>query len=59
MKLYTSIFEGSKVSWQIVPIALGELLGGPDPAGAARAMKAMLEMDKLDIAALRRAYGGR
>ncbi len=47
------------VSWQIVPTALGELLGGPDPAGAGRATKAMLGMDKLDIAALRRAYEGK
>ena len=46
------------VSWQIVPTVLGELLQGPDPAGASRAMQAMLKMGKLDIAALRRAYEG-
>ncbi len=44
------------LSWQIVPTVLGELLGGKDPAGAKRAMEAMLKMDKLDIATLKRAY---
>ena len=46
------------VSWQIVPTVLGELIGGPDPEGASRAMKAMLEMVKLDVDALQRAYDG-
>jgi predicted 3-demethylubiquinone-9 3-methyltransferase (glyoxalase superfamily) len=46
------------VPWQIVPAALPELLGGPDRAGAQRAMQAMLQMVKLDIAGLRRAYEG-
>jgi predicted 3-demethylubiquinone-9 3-methyltransferase (glyoxalase superfamily) len=44
------------LSWQIVPTALGGLIGGPDPAGAKRAMQAMLQMHKLDIATLQRAY---
>jgi predicted 3-demethylubiquinone-9 3-methyltransferase (glyoxalase superfamily) len=44
------------VSWQIVPSALGEVLGGPDPQKAQAAMKAMLGMQKLDIAALKQAY---
>jgi predicted 3-demethylubiquinone-9 3-methyltransferase (glyoxalase superfamily) len=47
------------VSWQIVPSVLPELLGGPDRAGAQRAMAAMLQMVKLDIAGLKRAYEGR
>lgn len=46
------------VSWQIIPAILGKLLGDPDPARAGRAMKAMLGMQKLDIAALRAAADG-
>ncbi len=46
------------VSWQIVPSALGGLLGGPDSAGSQRAMQAMLGMKKLDIAVLQKAYDG-
>jgi predicted 3-demethylubiquinone-9 3-methyltransferase (glyoxalase superfamily) len=41
--------------WQIVPPILPELLSGGDAARAERVMKAMLEMRKLDIAALQRA----
>jgi predicted 3-demethylubiquinone-9 3-methyltransferase (glyoxalase superfamily) len=47
------------VSWQIVPTALGKYLGGPDRAGAQRAMQAMLGMVKLDIEGLRKAYEGK
>jgi predicted 3-demethylubiquinone-9 3-methyltransferase (glyoxalase superfamily) len=43
------------VSWQIVPRILPELLTSKDPAKAQRAMQAMLQMKKLDIAALRKA----
>jgi predicted 3-demethylubiquinone-9 3-methyltransferase (glyoxalase superfamily) len=43
------------VSWQIVPTALAELIGDPDPDKAQQAMKAMLGMRKIDIEALRRA----
>ncbi|MFB7559458.1 VOC family protein [Streptomyces brevispora] len=43
------------VSWQIVPPGLGEALTDPDPDKAARAMKAMLGMKRLDIEALRNA----
>jgi predicted 3-demethylubiquinone-9 3-methyltransferase (glyoxalase superfamily) len=43
------------VSWQIVPNALGELMGDPDPEKANRVTQALLQMKKLDIAALRRA----
>lgn len=47
------------VSWQVVPAALGDLLGGPDAEGSARASAAMLQMGKFDIAALLAAYDGR
>ena len=47
------------MSWQIVPTALVQYLGGPDKAGAQRAMQAMLQMVKLDIAGLKRAYEGK
>ena len=43
------------LSWQIIPTALDELLNDPDPQRSQRAMKAMLQMGKLDIEALRRA----
>lgn len=46
------------VSWQVIPRQLPEMLNGPDRAGAARAMKAMLEMTKIDVAKLREAYEG-
>ncbi|HTB48701.1 MAG TPA: VOC family protein [Verrucomicrobiae bacterium] len=42
--------------WQIIPTALGEMLGDPDPEKSKRARDAMLQMHKIDIAALRRAY---
>ena len=44
------------VSWQIIPAALGKLVGGPDPERSQRAMKAMLAMNKIDIAVLQEAY---
>jgi len=43
------------VSWQIVPAMLDKLLGDKDPAKSERAWEAMLQMDKLDIAALKQA----
>jgi predicted 3-demethylubiquinone-9 3-methyltransferase (glyoxalase superfamily) len=46
------------VPWQIVPTALLKYLGGPDSAGAKRVMQAMLQMVKLDIEGLRKAYEG-
>ena len=47
------------VFWQIVPTVLPKLLGGPDGEGAQRAMAAMLQMTKLDIEGLQRAYQGK
>ena len=41
------------LSWQIIPTALGEMLGDPDPAKAQRAMQAMLQMQKIDIQKLK------
>lgn len=38
------------ISWQIIPSAMGAYLGDPDPARAARAMRAMMTMTKLDLA---------
>ena len=46
------------VSWQVSPRCLGEMIGDPDRARAARATRAMLQMVKLDIAALRAAFDG-
>ena len=44
------------LSWQIIPKALGELLGDKDPQKSQSVMKAMLQMEKIDIARLKEAY---
>ncbi|MGI6454176.1 MAG: VOC family protein [bacterium] len=44
------------VSWQIVPTVLDEMLQSPDGEKSSRVMRAILQMKKIDIAALRRAY---
>ena len=46
------------LSWQIVPAVLMELISDPDPERSRRVMEAMLQMTKLDIAQLTRAYEG-
>jgi predicted 3-demethylubiquinone-9 3-methyltransferase (glyoxalase superfamily) len=46
------------VSWQVVPRGMAEMLKDPASDGAKRAMAAVLQMKKLDIAALRKAYAG-
>jgi predicted 3-demethylubiquinone-9 3-methyltransferase (glyoxalase superfamily) len=46
------------LSWQIVPTVLDEMMGDKDTNKAARVMKAMLKMQKLDIAKLEQAYTG-
>jgi len=44
------------VSWQIVPAELGELLNDPDQERSGRVMQAMLQMKKMDLEVLRKAY---
>jgi predicted 3-demethylubiquinone-9 3-methyltransferase (glyoxalase superfamily) len=44
------------LSWQIIPRQLPELVGGPDPVRAQRALQAMLQMSKIDVKALVDAY---
>jgi predicted 3-demethylubiquinone-9 3-methyltransferase (glyoxalase superfamily) len=44
------------LSWQIVPKQLGELMGGPDPEKSGRVMQAMLQMKKIIVADLQKAY---
>ena len=69
-ELWTKLSEGGEegrcgwlkdkygLSWQIIPSALGELMGDEDPEKANRVMQAMLKMDKIDIKALKQAYEG-
>ncbi|WP_047867495.1 VOC family protein [Nocardiopsis sp. RV163] len=42
-------------SWQVFPAELDDLLADPDPGRAGRAMRAMLEMGRIDLAEIRRA----
>ena len=46
------------LSWQIIPQALSELMGDPDPEKSGRVMQAMLQMTKIDIATLQSAHQG-
>ena len=46
------------IAWQIIPTALGRLIGDPDPARAGRAMQAMFAMRKIVIADLEAAAAG-
>jgi len=46
------------LTWQIIPTTLGRLLQDKDAAKANRVMKAMMQMDKIDIARLQQAYKG-
>jgi predicted 3-demethylubiquinone-9 3-methyltransferase (glyoxalase superfamily) len=47
------------VTWQITPERLDTMINDPDPAKAKRTMEAMMDMVKLDIAALEKAYEGK
>ncbi len=44
------------LSWQVIPTTLGKMLGDKDPAKSGRVMQAMMQMSKIDIAALKQAY---
>jgi len=44
------------LSWQIVPVVLGEMLQDKDSGKSRRVMKAMMQMEKIDIARLKQAY---
>ena len=46
------------LSWQFTPVALTEAIADPDPAAAKRAFEAMMEMTKIDIAAIEAARRG-
>ena len=46
------------LSWQITPQRLLDMVAGADPAASRRAFEAMMQMSKIDIAALERAYAG-
>ena len=44
------------LSWQVIPTALGEMLGDKDPQKAGRVMQAMMQMGKIEIEGLKQAY---
>ncbi|CAN2212544.1 PhnB-like [Candidatus Nanopelagicaceae bacterium] len=44
------------ISWQVVSPEMGKYLGGSDSAGAQRATQVMLQMKKIDLAAMEKAY---
>lgn len=46
------------LSWQIIPTALMELMGDPDPEKSQRVMEAMLKMQKIEVTLLQAAYDG-
>jgi predicted 3-demethylubiquinone-9 3-methyltransferase (glyoxalase superfamily) len=70
-ELWEKLLEGGKkdrcgwlkdkygLSWQIIPSALGKMLGDKDPEKSKRVMEAMLQMDKIDIKRLQEAYEGK
>ena len=47
------------ISWQVVSPDMGKYLGGSDPEGAQRATQAMLQMKKIDLAVMEKAYQGK
>jgi predicted 3-demethylubiquinone-9 3-methyltransferase (glyoxalase superfamily) len=47
------------LSWQVVPDGMDEMMKDPESEAASRAMSAMLQMKKLDLGELKRAYAGK
>lgn len=47
------------LSWQVVPKALGKMMGDPDPAKVGRVMQCVMQSGKLDIKQLQQAYDGK
>jgi predicted 3-demethylubiquinone-9 3-methyltransferase (glyoxalase superfamily) len=47
------------LSWQVVPAAIPRMMTDPDAEKSARVMTAFMQMKKLDLAAIERAYAGR
>lgn len=47
------------LSWQVIPKQLGQMLGAPDREKAGRAMQAMFQMKKIDVAVMQKAFDGR
>lgn len=46
------------LSWQVVPVVLAEMMNDPDPVKSGSVMKAMLQMKKMNMAALEQAFNG-
>ena len=46
------------LSWQVIPSTIGSMMTDPDPAKPQRVMQAFMQMKKLDLAELQRAYAG-
>ena len=46
------------VSWQVISSEMGKYLGGSDSEGRDRATQAMMQMKKIDLAAMEKAYSG-
>ena len=69
-ELYETLSEGGEkqpcgwlkdqygLSWQVVPAALSEMMASDDEAAKQRAMRAVLAMSKLEVAAIQRAFDG-
>jgi predicted 3-demethylubiquinone-9 3-methyltransferase (glyoxalase superfamily) len=67
-ELWETLSEGGKkercgwlkdkhgLSWQIIPSVLGKMLRDKDPEKSKRVMKAMMQMDKIDMSGLQKAY---